>query len=121
MSNTIVLPSGKLGIKAKYINQYLDEYNENPLIQALPKFKSKEEIIKELSFFPKLDKSDKELAENIRIHLLQRIYKIFQPLPKHVEIFNLIDTLIKQGWICVNILDTKIRTYLSCIQSLKFY
>ncbi|WP_243448904.1 zinc ribbon domain-containing protein, partial [Clostridium perfringens] len=24
-------------------------------------------------------------------------------------------------WICVNILDTKIRTYLSCIQSLKFY
>lgn len=30
-------------------------------------------------------------------------------------------TLYSYVWICVNILDTKIRTYLSCIQSLKFY
>lgn len=31
------------------------------------------------------------------------------------------DIIKKLKWICVNILDTKIRTYLSCIQSLKFY
>ena len=30
-------------------------------------------------------------------------------------------SLYNKIWICVNILDTKIRTYLSCIQSLKFY
>lgn len=115
MSNTVILPSGKAGVKAKYINQYLDEYNENPLIQALPKFKSKEEIIKELSFFPKLDKSDKELAENIRIHLLQRIYKIFQPLPKHVEIFNLIDTLIKQGYVARNPNSSNYIKHINCL------
>ncbi|MDZ4956788.1 hypothetical protein GNF51_13410, partial [Clostridium perfringens] len=48
------------------------------------------------------------------------VYNVFSEKSSIADkaIFKLYEEI---EWICVNILDTKIRTYLSCIQSLKFY
>lgn len=99
MNNEFILPSGLLAEEAEYKEQFIEEYNNNPFIQALPPIRCKEEIIKMLNKNIKI--IEKELQEDdfIRIHLLQRIYKIFQPLPIHLKVWNMINTLIKQGYV----------------------
>ncbi len=100
MSKKLILPSGILAEEAEYKEQFIDEYNNNPFIQALPAMKSKEEIIKILNQSNKITKKELEADEYIRLHLLQRIYKdVFQPLPIHLKVWNMIDTLIRQGYV----------------------
>ena len=102
MSSTISLPSGVVAEEAEYKEQFLEEYNNNPFIKALPIIKGKEEIVKILGITIKPANKEMELDESIRIHLLQRIYKVFQPLPVHLKVWNMIDTLIRQGYIVRN-------------------
>ncbi|MBC2455653.1 ATP-binding protein [Clostridium beijerinckii] len=102
MSNEISLPSGVVAVEAEYKEQFLEEYNNNPFIKALPIIKEKEEIVKILGHTIKPTNRDMELDDSIRIHLLQRIYKVFQPLPVHLKVWNMIDTLIRQGYIVRN-------------------
>ena len=55
---------------------------------------------------------------------LERIIEWFKALIQRTKIGDSEIELYNreaEDWICVNILDTQIRTYLSCIQSLKFY
>jgi len=99
MSNKISLPSGVIAVEAEYKEQFLDEYNNNPFIEALPTIKRKEEIIKILGNTIKPNNKEINLDYSIRLHLLQRIYKIFQPLPIHLKVWNMIDTLIRQGYV----------------------
>ena len=49
MNNKINLPSGLLANEAEYKEQFLEEYNNNPFIQALPPIRSKEDIVKILN------------------------------------------------------------------------
>lgn len=102
MSNKIQLSSGFLAEEAEYKEQYLEEYNSNPFIQALPRIRNKNEIIKLLSNNIKITSKELEADEYIRIHLLQRIYNVFQPLPVHLKVWNIVDTLIRQGYIARN-------------------
>ncbi|MCS6105334.1 hypothetical protein DWV12_15675 [Clostridium botulinum] len=101
MSNKVIvtLPNGVMAEEAEYKEQFIDEYNSNPFIQVLPTIISKEDIIKGLSRNIKISNKEIESHEYIRRHLLQRIYKIFQPLPIHLKVWNMIDTLIKQGYV----------------------
>jgi hypothetical protein len=100
MNKKLILPSGILAEEAEYKEQFIDEYNSNPFIQALPAMKSKEEIIKILNQSNKISQKELESDEYVRLHLLQRIYKdVFQPLPIHLKVWNMIDTLIRQGYV----------------------
>ncbi|MDU6039826.1 MAG: ATP-binding protein [Clostridium butyricum] len=100
MNKSLMLPSGILAEEADYKDQIIDEYNNNPFIQALPIIRDKEEIVTILSQNLKILKKELELDEYVRIHMLQRIYKgVFQVLPIHIKVFNMIDTLIRQAYI----------------------
>ncbi|WP_270567735.1 ATP-binding protein [Clostridium beijerinckii] len=100
MNKSLMLPSGILAEEADYKDQIIDEYNNNPFIQALPIIRDKEEIVTILSQNLKISKKELELDEYVRIHMLQRIYKgVFQVLPIHIKVFNMIDTLMRQGYI----------------------
>ncbi|WP_411682892.1 ATP-binding protein [Clostridium thailandense] len=100
MNKNLMLPSEILAEEADYKDQIIDEYNNNPFIQALPTIRDNEEIITILSQNLKISKKELELDEYVRIHMLQRIYKgVFQVLPIHIKVFNMIDTLIRQGYV----------------------
>lgn len=101
MNKEILLNGRKVEI-AEYKEQIIDEYDNNPFIQALPYIKSKEEIIKLLNSKIKFTKKEADLDSNIRIHILQKIYKVFQPLPIHLRVWNMIDTLLRQGYVSRN-------------------
>ncbi|MBV7276469.1 ATP-binding protein [Clostridium sp. PL3] len=100
MNKSLMLPSGILAEEADYKNQIIDEYNNNPFVQALPTIRTKEEIVTILNQNLKISKKELELDEYVRIHMLQRTYKgVFQVLPIHIKVFNMIDTLMRQGYI----------------------
>lgn len=88
--------------QAVYREQLVEEYRNNPFIEALPDILSIEEVIDKLSFFPKFIEEEKNLDSHIRLHLVQRLYEYFQPLPIHIDIENKISRIIRQGYISRN-------------------
>lgn len=111
MSKKIILPSGVRAIEAEYKEQYVEEYNSNPFTQCLPQIKSEQEIIKLLTYNPKINKEELLLDGSIKSHLLERIYRFFQPLPIHIKIWNMIDTLIRQSYVARNPFDPNYKRY----------
>lgn len=100
--NEIILPNGVVGIEAKYKNQVLEEFNGNPFIEALPNLIEKEEVIKKVAFKVTIKKEEILLPKQFKLTALNRIYKVFQPLPIHIEVWDMINSLIRQGYIARN-------------------
>ena len=98
----IFLPNGMEASVAQYHDYYIEEYDNNPYIQALPPLYNKATIIKKLSVEANFNIKERELDNTVRLHLIQRLYKFYQPLPIHLEIWNIISTLIRQGYLARN-------------------
>ena len=113
MNNYLKLPSGFMAIEAEYKEQILEEYNENPFIQALPQVKTKEQVIKSLASNIEYKNNEKNDDSNIRLHLLQRIFKVYQPLPIHLKVYNMIDNLIRQGYVVRNPLTKEYKQHIN--------
>lgn len=111
--NKIFLPNGMEASEAIYSELPILEYNSNPYIQALPQIKSKEEIIKSLMINQPFDVKEREFDSSIRIHLIQRIYKVFLALPIHVRVWNNINTLIRQGYVARNPFSKEYRRFVN--------
>ena len=84
---------------AVYKEQLIEEYKNNPLIEALPKINSSIEVIKALANYPYYNKDEKELEKHIRLHIIQRVFQFFQTLPRHLELEQSIARIIRQGYI----------------------
>lgn len=103
MSKEIVMPSGFIAVEAEYKEQLLDEFKDNPFIEALPDLIiEKSEIIKRLAFKVNIKKEEILLPKQLKLTVLNRLYKVFQPLPIHLEVWEMINTLIRQGYIARN-------------------
>ncbi|MCB2291587.1 ATP-binding protein [Clostridium sp. CS001] len=100
--NSIYLPNGGIAVKAIYNEQMLDEYNGNPLIEALIPILSKEEVIDELSIYPYFEEKERELDAKYRLHCVQRLFQYFEPLNKHIEIEQRFSRVIRQGYLARN-------------------
>lgn len=100
--NKILLPNGIEAVEAEYITSPIEEYNNNPFIQSLPPLIDKESIVRKLLLNQPFDVEERKLDGSIRGHIIKRLYKVFQPLPIHVKIWNMIDSLIRQGYISRN-------------------
>lgn len=110
MNKEIILPNGTIAIEAEYKEQLIDEFN-NPYIKVLPDIISKESIAKELLFKIKIKKEELLLPNEIRFNILPRVYKAFQPLPIHIEVWNMINNLIRQGYISRNPFSPNFKRY----------
>lgn len=86
-------------IHANYSDQVIEEYKDNPLIEALPPIYSKEEVIGKLSYYPVFNASEREMESHHRFHLIQRLFKIYQVFPNALFLNEKIGTIIRQGYI----------------------
>lgn len=102
MKQEIYLETGSLATTAQYHESGITEYDTNPYIQALPPIATQANIIEYLFQKPQYTEKECLLDPVIRTHLIQRLYNLFQPLPTHVRIWNMITTLIRQGYIARN-------------------
>ncbi|WP_414587907.1 ATP-binding protein [Scytonema sp. PCC 10023] len=100
----VEIPNGQWAAVAKYIDHKLPEYNDNPLIQALPLILSAEEFVDEVIRRPDFATEQTELKAHYRFHCIERLSRYFDPQPKTVELQKVICVLIMQGYLARNIL-----------------
>lgn len=83
-------------------DEYIDEYRNNPFIEALPPILSQEDVIEKLSVYPKYDEKERSYDTKRRIHLTQRLYQYFQPLSLHFDLEDRFSRTIRQGYLSRN-------------------
>lgn len=93
--------------EAVYSEQIIEEYKDNPLIESLPDIYSNKEVIKKLATYPFFKDEERYYEKHIRLHIIQRIFEFFQPLPRHIELEQTIGRLIRQGYVSKNPLSKK--------------
>lgn len=100
-------------VEAKYHQFPLEEYNSNPFIQALPPLMDKQTIIKKLMLPISFKEEERNMDSAYRLHMIHRLYKLYQPMPISLNIWNTIFTLIYQGYIARNPFDKEYRRYIN--------
>ncbi|MGP4074022.1 ATP-binding protein [Piscibacillus sp. B03] len=91
--------------KAFYKEQPLNEYTNNPFIEALPSIFSEDDVMDRFMVTPRISKQDKLSETNIRYHVLKRVRNFIQPLPIHFGVERRLSTLIRRGYLARNPLD----------------
>lgn len=98
----IELSNGTQVQVAEYKEQDILEYQNNPLIEALPPIYSQQEMIDRLSLYPPYHREERFLEDHKRIHLLQRVLRYYQPLPIHLQVQSSVDRLLRGGYVSRN-------------------
>ncbi|KGN00947.1 ATP-binding protein [Clostridium botulinum] len=107
----IVISNGNIIIlkgdteKANYKKQIIEEYSNNPCIEALPDIFTEDDVIDRFSVIPKIDEKDKNMSSNYRYHIIKRAKNFVQPLPVHFILERRLSTLIRRGYLARNPLD----------------
>lgn len=91
--------------KANYKLQELEEYNNNPFIEALPNIFTDDEVIDKFTLFPQITQADKNKPSNLRYHIIKRAKNFVQPLPIHITLERRLSALIRRGYLARNPLD----------------
>lgn len=90
------------GVIAEYKEQVIKEYQGNPLIESLPEMMDKAQLIRSLSNYPTITNEELSMSGSLRAHIIERVYKFFQPLPIHIELEDRISRMIRQGYVYRN-------------------
>lgn len=104
----VMIPNGSIAVEAKYIEQVISDYRGNPFIEALPHLISPHEVIEKIAVYPKYHKSERQIEGYYRIHMIDRLFQVFQPLPMSLELENKISRALRQGYISRNPFDRKL-------------
>lgn len=103
MNNKMIeIPDGCVAKVASYTNHIIPDYQDNPLIEALPPILRTEEVINGMSHYPKYNDEERYMDSQYRIHMVDRIYEVFQPLPINIQLESKISRTIRQGYISRN-------------------
>ena len=86
-------------VAAIYSKQVIQDYESNPLIEALPPIFTEEDVIEQISVFPPFDEKEREMNANYRFHCIQRLFRYFQPFEKHLDLEQRISRAIRQGYL----------------------
>ena len=79
----IIILKGEVEL-ADYKQQEIDEYRDNPFIEALPHIFTEEEVTDRFTVFPVISNEDRIKATNLRYHIIKRAKNFIQPLPIHI-------------------------------------
>ncbi len=101
--------------KANYKKQAIEEYADNPFIEALPDIFTEEDVIERFSVTPQIDDKDRSMESNLRYHVIKRAKNFVQPLPVHFTVERRLSALIRRGYLARNPLE---RSYLERLRVL---
>jgi hypothetical protein len=91
--------SGEEMVNAIYSDQIVQDYEANPLIEALPPIFTEDEVIEQISVFPPFDEKERTLNPSYRFHCVQRLFQYFQPFEKHLDLEQRISRAMRQGYL----------------------
>lgn len=92
-------------VQACYIEQIIEEYKNNPFIEALPPIYSKFEVMDKLAVYPYINENEKNYDAHQRYHLIQRLFHYFQPMSIHLDLESIVSRILRQGYMRRNIMD----------------
>jgi len=101
--------------KANYKKQAIEEYADNPFIEALPDIFTEEDVIERFSVTPQINDKDRNMESNLRYHVIKRAKNFVQPLPVHFTVERRLSALIRRGYLARNPLE---RSYLERLRVL---
>lgn len=85
---------------ASYTKQVIQDYAGNPLIEALPPIFPEEMAVKLISNFPNaVDPAELSLEPSTRIHCIDRLRTVVQPLMIHLDLESVFSLLIRRGYV----------------------
>lgn len=90
---------------ADYKEQRIPEYVGNPLIEALPKLLTIEEVKNKLAHFPEFYEEQRSFAPEERLHLLDNAREFFVPQSRHIELHYAVSNMIRRSYINRNPLE----------------
>lgn len=102
MSKMVSIKDGCNAEIAEYKENIIPEYKGNPLIEALPPILHDIEVIEKLAFYPEYNSNERNLENHYRIHMVNRLFQVYQPLPMTIELENKIARTIRQGYVSRN-------------------
>lgn len=89
---------------AKYIDAEIKDYENNPLINALPSIKSEKEVSNLLFLTPKITDEERRLPSHLRRHVMTAILdKFLYPTAQHIQLEQLISIQIRRSYLNRNI------------------
>lgn len=77
MTKLIQINPYVFGEEAEYKEQVIQEYRNNPFIEALPIINDKKEVIEKLSNYPAFNENERVLDSQYRFHIVQRLFQFF--------------------------------------------
>lgn len=87
-------------IEADYQDPLLEDYRNNPLLEALPPIWDDKTVVNKLASKPIFNASERDLPVHLRLHCVQRISRdFFRPLSRHLELQQSISRLIRDGYV----------------------
>lgn len=100
-NNNIYFPATLRGLTKfdpQYIEQELEEYKNNPCIEALPAIFSDEDIRDKFSVYPSINHEERDNRTNVRYHMIKRLKGFIQPLDNHFRIEHMVSWMIRRGY-----------------------
>jgi len=107
MGETIMITNSCQGEIAVYKPQIITDYQNNPFIEALPPVLSAEEVVEKLAFYPEYRSEERYLDSHYRIHMINRLFQVYQPLPMTIELETRISRVLRQGYVSRNPFSAK--------------
>ena len=98
----ILIPNGCEAEIADYKEQIVADYKNNPLIEALPPIYEVQKVVENLAVYPVYSNEERKLDNHYRIHMIQRLFQVFQPLPFHIDLESKVSRALRQGYIIRN-------------------
>jgi energy-coupling factor transporter ATP-binding protein EcfA2 len=90
--------SGKL-VAAEYGESPIAQYQGNPLIEALPPIRAEADAAAALGLFPDEPGDETRLSKEVRLHCIDRLLHLIQPLPIHLELESALSSLMRSGYV----------------------
>ncbi|MEX3555616.1 MAG: ATP-binding protein [Burkholderia gladioli] len=91
--------SGGTLVVAEYADSPIAQYQGNPLIEALPPIRSEADAAVCLAMFPDEPGDETRLSKEVRLHCIDRLLHLVQPLPIHLELESSLSSLIRGGYV----------------------
>ena len=84
---------------ARYLDSPVPEYAGNPLIEALPPILSEREAAAAVARYPLEPDGERILDGSLRLHCLDRLRTVIQPLPIHLELEAALSLVLRSGYV----------------------
>lgn len=97
---------GETIIQAWYEKSPVLEYSGNPLIEAMPPILSEDAAGDRMAVTPPMPAEERTLPKEIRLHCINRLAHLVQPLPIHLELEAAVSSVLRGGYVGRNPMES---------------